>query len=56
MIDYKLVTEVLNYLEDLGWTELIDARWKQNIKNEIRIKFKDIDKETLKYILKLVLY
>lgn len=55
MIDYILVTQVINYLEESGWTELIDYRWKDNVKTEIQQKFKNINENTLNYILKIVL-
>lgn len=56
MINNKLVSEVLNYLEEEGWSELIDPRWETEVKNDILKKYSNIDEETLFYILKIVLY
>ena len=49
------VQEVLTYLEDTGWTELIDSRWERQVIKEIQSGFPGIDKETLEYVLNLVL-
>lgn len=56
MINNKLVSEVLNYLEEEGWSELIDPHWETEVKNDILKKYSNIDEETLFYILKIVLY
>lgn len=49
------IQEVLKYLEQEGWTELIDSRWERQVIREIRSGFPDIDQKTLEYILNLVL-
>ena len=49
------VQEVLKYLEQEGWTELIDSRWERQVIREIRSGFPDIDQKTLEYVLNLVL-
>lgn len=56
MINNHLVSDVLIYLEDEGWSELIDKRWEPEVKAEILKKYPQIDEDTLKYVLKLVLY
>lgn len=56
MINYKLVKEILLYLEKEGWSELIDERWSSEVINEITKKFPRIDENTLNYVLKIVLY
>jgi hypothetical protein len=56
MINNHLVYDVLIYLEDEGWSELIDKRWEPEVKTEILKKYPQIDEDTLKYVLKLVLY
>lgn len=56
MINKQLVSDVLNYLEDKGWSELIDKRWEKEVKTEILKKYPQIDEDTLKYVLELVLY
>jgi hypothetical protein len=52
----KLISQVLHYLLEQGWSELIDARWEEDVRKEITDKFTDIDEDTLNYIIKLVLY
>ena len=56
-LDYMkpTVQEVLKYLEDAGWTELIDSRWERQVIKEIQSGFPDIDKDTLEYVLNLVI-
>ena len=56
MVNKQLVSDVLIYLEDEGWSELIDKRWEIEVKTEILKKYPRIDEDTLKYVLKLVLY
>ena len=56
MINTKLVSKVLQHLEDEGWTELICERWREEVKNDIKKEFKDIDEDTLNYVLKVVLW
>lgn len=47
--------QVLLYLEEIGWIDLIDSRWKQQVEADIKKQFPDISKEDLDYILNLVL-
>lgn len=56
-LDYMkpTVQEVLKYLEDVGWTELIDSRWERQVIKDIQSGFPNIDPETLEYVLNLVL-
>ena len=56
MINKHLVSDVLSYLEDEGWSEIIDKRWENEVKTEILKKYPQIDEDTLKYVLELVLY
>lgn len=56
MITKDIIKEVLIYLENIGWSELIDKRWKKNVREDILKEFPNIDKKTLNYILNLVLY
>lgn len=55
MIDKKLISKVLSHLEESGWSELICSRWKNDVINNIREKFPNIDDMTLNYVLKIVL-
>lgn len=49
------IREVLLYLEDSGWSDLIDSRWKNDLVKEIMEKFPNIEGEVLEEVLKLVL-
>ena len=49
------VQDVLAYLENIGWTELIDSRWERQVIKDIQSGFPNIDPETLEYVLNLVL-
>ena len=42
-------------LENKGWTEIIDARWEFQVKEEILQGFPDIDQDTLNYVLNLII-
>lgn len=55
-IDYDLVSQALIYLEESGWSELIDERWKNDVIDNIREKFPNIDKNTLNCVLDTVIY
>ena len=55
-IDYDLVSQALIYLEECGWSELIDERWKNDVIDNIREKFPDIDESTLNCVLDTVIY
>lgn len=49
------VKDVLLKLESLGWTELVDSRWKQKLLGDIYDNFPDIDIKTVEAVLSLVL-
>lgn len=49
------VQDILRYLKNTGWTELIDSRWERQVIKEIQSGFPDIDKETLECVLNLIL-
>lgn len=49
------VRDVLIKLEELGWTEIIDSRYKQKLIGDIYDNFPDISGDTVKYVLDLVL-
>lgn len=51
----SLVRDVLIYLENKGWTEIIDARWESQVKEEILQGFPNIDQDTLNYVLNLII-
>ena len=54
--DSELISQVLHYLLEQGWSELIDPRWENDVRKEITKKFTEINEDTLNYIIKLVLY
>lgn len=47
--------EVLLKLQDLGWTDLIDNRWRMRLIGDIYDNFPDISIKTLKEVLDLVI-
>lgn len=55
MINYDLVSKALTLLENKGWSDLIDKRWRKDITNTLKNKFPDMDKETLEHVLDCVL-
>ena len=55
MFNKSLVRDVLIYLETQGWTEIIDERWESKIKEDILKGFPNIDKDTLNYVLNLII-
>lgn len=56
MVNKKLVREALLYLSEIGWSDLIDERWKEDVQKEIKTKFTNIDTDTLNSILETVIY
>ena len=49
------VKDILFLLEQNGWTDLIDSRWEQQVREEILTEYPDLDIETLNSVLELVL-
>lgn len=49
------VRDCLLYLEDKGWSELIDARWEQLVIEELTNKFPYITDNIIEEVLKLVI-
>lgn len=56
MIDYDLVSKALIHLENAGWSDLIDKRWKKQITQDLTENFPDMNKETLQHVLECVLF
>lgn len=56
LIDKQLSSQVLKYLENIGWSELIDDRWKDEVIEIIKTNFPQINEETLNHILKIIIY
>lgn len=51
----EMVSACLKHLEDTGWTELIDSRFENDIRTELKTKFPNITDTVLEYVLNLVL-
>ena len=47
--------DVLEYISDLGWTDLIDSRWRGELIIDILEGFPDIDEDELEEVLNIVL-
>lgn len=56
LIDKQLSSQVLKYLEDIGWSELIDDRWKNEVVEIIKTKFPEINEKTLEHILNIIIF
>lgn len=55
-MDDNQVKKILLYLENQGWSDLIDYRWKSEVINEIHSKFPNLEDDVLNKVLNLVLY
>lgn len=49
------VRDCLLHLEEKGWSELIDDRWKQLIIEELTKEFPDITDNIIEEVLKIVI-
>ena len=49
------VKDILLLLEQNGWSDLIDSRWEQQVREEILTAYPDIDIDTLNKVLEIVL-
>lgn len=47
--------EIINYLSDIGWTEIIDARWERQVIRDIIGAFPDIEEHQLNSVLDIIL-
>ena len=52
---FAAVADCLEYLEEKGWSELIDSRWENDVVKDLKEKFPDISDEVLGRTLSLVL-
>lgn len=50
-----IISEILHYLLDIGWTELIDSRWKDDVMLDIKGKFPNVSDDIINKILKTIL-
>lgn len=49
------VRDCLLHLEEKGWSELIDTRWKQLVIEELTNEFPDITNDIIEKVLKIVI-
>ena len=50
------IKDVLEFLDESGWSELIDSRWERELTKEIFNKFPNISQEVLDRTLKIVIW
>ena len=55
MCNKDIVREGLLCLQEQGWSDLIDSRWRDDVIKEIKERLPNISDEDLNEILKLVL-
>jgi hypothetical protein len=53
--DKKLVREAIIYLDDLGWSELIDPRWENEVTDILTVKFPNITEKEIEKIFETIL-
>jgi hypothetical protein len=49
------VNKCLRYLDNAGWSDLIDSRWKEDVVKELKHNFPNISDEVIEKVLELVL-
>lgn len=47
--------DVLEYISDLGWTDVIDSKWREKLIKDILEGFPDIVEDELEEVLNIVL-
>lgn len=47
--------DILLKLEDLGWSDLIDSRWKDDVIKDVYTYFPDADPKIVEEVLNIVL-
>lgn len=50
------ISGALLFLENLGWSELIDPRWASEVKNDLLKYNPKLSNEEINYILNIVIY
>ena len=48
--------EIIGYLCNIGWTELIDKRWERQVTKDIVDAFPDIEEHQMNSVLNTILY
>lgn len=54
-VDFDLLSKALLHLENEGWSDLIDKRWKKEIIKTLNKAFPSMNKETLDEVLNSVI-
>lgn len=49
------VSDCLNYLEEIGWSDLIDGRFSEEVVNDLKMGFVGISDEMIEKVLKIVI-
>lgn len=49
------VNKCLRYLDNTGWSDLIDSRWEEDVVKELKHNFPNISDEVIEKVLELVL-
>lgn len=55
IMKYYSTRIILEYLQELGWSDLIDSRWRNKVTEDIRSEFPQVDDEIIEEVLKIVL-
>ena len=50
------IRKYLQFLDDEGWSELIDERWKDEVKQQLTSKFTEMTKEEWNEIARVVFW
>lgn len=52
---YSSTRIILEYLQKIGWSDLIDSRWRYKVIEDIKSEFPQVDDEIIEEVLKTVL-
>lgn len=53
--EFVQVSKCLEYLNEAGWTELIDSRFEDDVVKDLTTKFPDLPENIIEEVLNLVL-
>lgn len=51
----KLISTILHYLSEIGWSDLIDSRWRDDVIRDIKEKFPKAPNSIIEHILEVIL-
>ena len=49
------IQRIYSYLEDAGWSELIDSRWRDDVIKEIHENLPDVSDNDIEHVLNIIL-